>query len=73
MLNSEIKYAMALTLIDGVGNINAKKLLAYCGNFTSVFSSNKVKLYILKKHWFVDLGSRRGSVHVENHQNSSKN
>ena len=44
MLNSEIKYAMALTLIDGVGNINAKKLLAYCGNFTSVFSSNKVKL-----------------------------
>ena len=44
MLNSEIKYAMALTLIDGVGSINAKKLLAYCGDFTSVFSSNKVKL-----------------------------
>ncbi|MDB4088588.1 DNA-processing protein DprA [Flavobacteriales bacterium] len=44
MINSEIKHAMALTLIEGVGNINAKKLLAYCGDFTSVFSSNKSSL-----------------------------
>ena len=35
---------MALTLIEGVGNINAKKLLAYCGDFTSIFSSSKAKL-----------------------------
>ncbi len=35
---------MALTLVEGVGNINAKKLLAYCGDFTSVFSSSKAKL-----------------------------
>lgn len=44
MINSETKHAMMLTLIDGVGNINAKKLLAYCGDFTSVFSSSKAKL-----------------------------
>lgn len=35
---------MALTLIEGVGNINAKKLLAYCGSFEAVFQSNKYKL-----------------------------
>lgn len=44
MINTEAKYAMALTLIDGVGNINAKKLLAYCGDFSSVFKSTKSNL-----------------------------
>ena len=40
----ELKYAMALTLLDGVGNINAKKLLAYCGSFESIFETSKGKL-----------------------------
>ena len=35
---------MALTLFQGVGNINAKKLLAYCGSFEAIFESNKSKL-----------------------------
>ena len=41
---TELKYAMALTLLDGVGNINAKKLLAYCGSFESIFETSKGKL-----------------------------
>lgn len=44
MNKTELKFAMALTLFEGVGNINAKKLLAYCGSFTAIFDSNKSKL-----------------------------
>ncbi len=44
MSKTELKYAMALTLLDGVGNINAKKLLAYCGSFENVFKTGKGKL-----------------------------
>ncbi|MEN8928375.1 MAG: DNA-processing protein DprA [Flavobacteriales bacterium] len=44
MINAEIKHAMMLTLIDGVGHVNAKKLLAYCGDFTSVFKASKSEL-----------------------------
>ena len=44
MRNTELEYAMAITLLDGVGNINAKKLLAYCGSFENVFSTPKGKL-----------------------------
>ena len=44
MNKTELKCAMALTLFDGVGNINAKKLLAYCGSFEAIFESNKSKL-----------------------------
>ena len=35
---------MALTLVDGVGAIVAKKLLAYCGGFEAIFKTNKAKL-----------------------------
>ena len=44
MNTTEIKYAIALTLIEGVGSVNAKKLLAYCGSFERVFKSNKTQL-----------------------------
>ena len=44
MSKTELKYAMALTLLDGVGNINAKKLLAYCGSFQKIFDTSKGKL-----------------------------
>lgn len=44
MNQTELLYAMALTLFEGVGNINAKKLLAYCGSFQGIFESNKGKL-----------------------------
>ena len=41
MDKTEVKYAIALTLIEGVGSVNAKKLLAYCGNFKAIFDSKK--------------------------------
>ena len=44
MNQTELIHAMALTLFEGVGNINAKKLLAYCGSFEAVFNSHKGKL-----------------------------
>lgn len=42
---TEIKYAIALTLLEGVGPVNAKKLLAYCGNFQGIFQSTKSQLH----------------------------
>jgi len=41
MNQQEIKYAIALTLIEGVGSVNAKKLLAYSGTFEAIFRSKK--------------------------------
>lgn len=38
---------MAITLIGGVGTINAKKLLAYCGSFEAIFNKSKVKLALI--------------------------
>ena len=44
MNQTEVKYAIALTLLKGVGSVNAKKLLAYCGSFEGVFKSRKQDL-----------------------------
>jgi DNA processing protein len=37
-------YKIGLTLIDGVGDVFAKKLLAYCGSAEAVFKEKKQKL-----------------------------
>lgn len=44
-LNSDLlTYQIALTLIPGVGPVNSKNLLSYCGSVEAVFSSSKAKL-----------------------------
>ena len=44
MDQTETKYAIALSLLKGIGSVNAKKLLAYCGSFEAVFKANKSQL-----------------------------
>jgi DNA processing protein len=36
-LTDELQYQIGLTLIDGVGDVNAKALIAYCGSARDVF------------------------------------
>jgi len=44
-LNTEqLTYQIALTLIPGVGPVNSKNLLSYCGSVEAVFSNSKAKL-----------------------------
>ncbi len=40
----KLLYQIAITLIPGVGDINAKKLISYCGGVEAVFSENKSAL-----------------------------
>ncbi len=40
----QLTYQIALTLIPGVGPVNSKNLLSYCGSAEAVFSSGKAKL-----------------------------
>ncbi|MDX2172591.1 MAG: DNA-processing protein DprA [Bacteroidota bacterium] len=44
MYSDERIYQIALTLIDGVGDVNAKNLLAYCGSASEVFKQKKSTL-----------------------------
>ena len=37
-------YEIALTLVPGIGNVNGKKLVAYCGGAEAVFCENKKAL-----------------------------
>lgn len=41
---NELPYQLGLTLIEGVGDINAKSLLAYCGSSEEVFRQKKTHL-----------------------------
>jgi len=43
-VSDELIYQIGLTLIDGVGDVHAKSLLAYCGSAKSVFSQKKPHL-----------------------------
>lgn len=40
----ELLYQIGLTLIDGIGDVNAKSLLAYCGSAQEVFKQKKSAL-----------------------------
>jgi DNA processing protein len=44
MNSVELQYQIALTLIDGVGDVLSKNLVAYCGSAKDVFSANKTQL-----------------------------
>lgn len=43
-MNRNLLYEVALTLIPGIGDINAKKLVAYCGGAEAVFREKKKNL-----------------------------
>ncbi len=44
MENQEIIYQIALTMVPGVGMVNAKNLISYCGSAQAVFTTNRGKL-----------------------------
>lgn len=46
MPDEQLKYKIGITLIDGIGDRSAKKLIAYCGGVEALF---KEKLSVLKK------------------------
>lgn len=44
MYSEQLKYKIGLSLIPGVGDVVAKKLIAYCGGAEAVFSEKKSSL-----------------------------
>jgi DNA processing protein len=44
MNDQELLYQIALTLIPGIGDINGKRLLAYCGSAEAVFKAKQHEL-----------------------------
>jgi DNA processing protein len=44
MSSVDLTYQIGLTLLDGVGDVTAKNLLAYCGSAEQVFKTNKSQL-----------------------------
>ena len=44
MTSDDLTYQIGLTLLDGVGDVLAKNLVAYCGSAKQVFKTNKSKL-----------------------------
>ncbi len=40
----ELNYQIGLTCIEGIGNVNAKHLLAYCGSAKAIFETKKSQL-----------------------------
>jgi DNA processing protein len=44
MLQTELLYKIGITLIPGVGDVNAKKLIAYCGGVEAVFKEKQKAL-----------------------------
>ena len=43
-MNQQLLYHIALTAIPNIGNITAKKLIAYCGGVEAVFTEKKSAL-----------------------------
>lgn len=43
-MKEELKYQIGITLIEGVGDVVAKKLIAYCGSVEAVFKEKKAAL-----------------------------
>ena len=40
-MSPELPYQMALTMVQGVGNLVAKNLISYCGGAEAVFKEKK--------------------------------
>ena len=43
-MNDDLLYNIAITELQGIGDITAKKLIAYCGNSKAVFEEKKTVL-----------------------------
>lgn len=43
-MDSNVLHQIALTLVPGIGPVNGKNLVSYCGNATAVFNLPKTKL-----------------------------
>lgn len=43
-MNDSLKYKIALTLIPNIGDIRAKRLIAYCGSVEAIFNEKKTTL-----------------------------
>ena len=43
-MNYALLYEVALTLVSGIGDVNGKKLVAYCGGAEAVFCEKKKAL-----------------------------
>ncbi|MBN4062210.1 DNA-processing protein DprA [Bacteroidales bacterium AH-315-I05] len=44
MFDEQLKYKVGITLIEGIGDMRAKKLIAYCGGAEAVFKEKKSAL-----------------------------
>ncbi len=44
IINDELQYQIGLTMIEGIGDVYAKSLLAYCGSASEVFRQKKSHL-----------------------------
>lgn len=44
MLLDELQYQIGLTMLEGIGDVLAKNLVAYCGGAKEVFQTNKTQL-----------------------------
>ena len=43
-MNEEVKYQIALTLLPGIGDINGKKFVQYCGSARAIFEETRKSL-----------------------------
>ena len=50
-VDDEMKYQIGLSLIDGVGDIIAKKLLIHFGTAKAVFYAKKERTRKDRRHW----------------------
>jgi len=41
---NQLLYEIGITLLPGIGDVNAKKLIAYCGGVEAVFNQKKSQL-----------------------------
>ena len=46
-MHYELLYEVALTLVSGIGDVNGKKLVAYCGGAEAVFREKKKNLFLI--------------------------
>ena len=44
-MNNEKLYQVALSFVPGIGDINTKQLISYCGSAKNIFSNHKKKLF----------------------------
>ena len=49
LLDSSTFFLMALSQIEGIGDVNAKKLIAHCGSAEAVFKEKKSSLTKIKR------------------------